>query len=136
MRPTPPPPRQGLCEGCQQVQLPVPMNNAKSILENLSRGMDIAERKMSSPLFQISPLPLGTDTVLRLKGGLNGQKAKWVSELVTLKKLYLLVPAYTCLISSLFIRLSGLHSILLSINTMGLLFPHRYESFTLSALPN
>ena len=91
---------------------------------------------MSSPLFQNALLPLRTDTVLRLKGGLNGQKAKWVSELVTFKKLFLLVPAYACLISSLCIRLSGLHSILLSINTMGLLFPPRYKSFTFSALPN
>ena len=112
------------------------MNNAKGVLENLSRGMHMAEWKMSSPMFQNAPPPLGTDTVLRLKGGLNGQKAKWVSELVTLKKLFLLVLAYTCLISSLCIRLSGLHSILLSINTMGLLFPSRYKSFTLSALPN
>ena len=119
----PPSPWQGLCVGCKQVQLLVPMNNAKGVLENLSRGMHIAEWKMSSLLFQNAPLPLGTDTVLRLKGGLNGQKAKWVSELVTLKKLFLLVPAYACLISSLCIRLSGLHSILLSINTMGLLFP-------------
>lgn len=99
------------------------MNNAKGALENLSKGMHIAEWKMSSPLFQNALLPLGTDTVLRLKGGLNGQKAKWVSELVTLKKLFLFVPAYTCLISSLCIRLSGLHSILLSINTMGYYFP-------------
>ena len=100
--------------------------------------MHIAQWKMSSPLFQNSPLPLGTDTVLRLKGELNGQKAKWVFELVTLKKLFLLVPAYACLMSPLCVRLSGLHSILLhvSINTMDLLFPPRYKSFTLSALPN
>ena len=134
----PPLPRQGLCEGCKQVQLLVPMNNSKGILENLSRGMHIAQWKMSSPLFQNALLPLRTDTVLRLKGGLNGQKAKWVSELVTLKKLFLLVSAYACLISSLCIWLSGLHSILLhvSINTMGLLFPPRYKNFTLSTLPN
>lgn len=96
------------------------MNNSKGVLENLSRGMDIAEWKMSSTFFQNALLPLGTDTVLRLTVELNGQKAKWVSELVTLKKLFLLVPAYACLISSLCIRLSVLHSILLSINTMGI----------------
>ena len=76
---SPPPPWQGLCEGCKQVQLLVPMNNAKGVLENLSRGMDIAEWKMSSPKFQNALPPLGTDTVLRLKGELNGQKAKWLS---------------------------------------------------------
>ena len=58
------------------------MNNAKGILENLSRGMHIAQWKMSSPLFQNSLLPLGTDTVLRLKGGTEWTESKmgiWIS---------------------------------------------------------
>ena len=50
------------------------MNNAKGVLENLSRGMHMAEWKMSSPMFQNAPPPLGTDTVLRLKGDLMDRK--------------------------------------------------------------
>lgn len=93
----------------------------------------MAEWKMSPPLsptFQNALPPLGTDIVLRLKVlRYNGQKAKWLSLLITLKEL-IFIGASPCMFNE-FPVYKGTR---LTQHTTE--YSPRYKSFTLSTLPN